>query len=40
MFKDVYKEMTPQLQKQMDEMKKHVKQYKEHYPLDQYEKMD
>ena len=39
MFYDVYKEMTPHLEKQMAEMKKHVAQYKEHYPVDNYEKM-
>ncbi|XP_063958742.1 2-oxoisovalerate dehydrogenase subunit alpha, mitochondrial-like [Lytechinus pictus] len=39
MLTDVYEEMPDHLQKQLDEMKKHVEQYKEHYPLDQYEAM-
>ena len=38
LFTDVYKEMTPHLTKQRDGMWRHVKQYKEHYPLDAYEK--
>ena len=40
MFKDVYKEMTPHLTEQLADMKKHVRQYEEHYPLGQFEKMD
>lgn len=38
MFTDVYQEMTPNLKKQRESMWRHVKQYKEHYPLDLYEK--
>ena len=40
LFGDVYDKLTPQLKQQLEEMKKHVKQYKEHYPLDLYQKMD
>lgn len=36
-FSDVYDEMPPLLKRQRDEMKEHVKQYKEHYPLEHYE---
>ncbi|XP_071490754.1 2-oxoisovalerate dehydrogenase subunit alpha, mitochondrial-like [Diadema antillarum] len=39
MLTDVYEEMPPHLQNQLEEMKKHVEQYKEHYPLDMYEDM-
>jgi len=39
MFKDVYAELPVHLQKQMNEMKEHVKQYKEHYPVDNFEPM-
>ena len=35
-FTDVYAELTPHLQKQMDEMKVHIKSYKEHYPMDMF----
>lgn len=38
MFTDVYDEMTPQIVKQKDAMWRHIQQYKEHYPLDHYEK--
>lgn len=38
-FYDVYDELTPDLQKQLQQMKDHVTQYKEHYPLDLYKKM-
>ncbi|BFZ07623.1 hypothetical protein BsWGS_10662 [Bradybaena similaris] len=38
-FEDVYDEMPSHIRKQMDEMKSHVKQYKEHYPLEHYEPM-
>ncbi|KAK7104546.1 2-oxoisovalerate dehydrogenase subunit alpha, mitochondrial-like [Littorina saxatilis] len=39
LFNDVYDELPPMLQQQMKEMKEHVMQHKEHYPLEQYEKM-
>lgn len=39
MLTDVYEEMPVHLQRQMDEMKKHVEKHKEHYPLDQFEEM-
>ncbi|KAL8622837.1 hypothetical protein ACOMHN_026958 [Nucella lapillus] len=39
MFHDVYAELPPHLEQQMNEMKEHVKQHKEHYPLEQYEPM-
>uniref|UniRef100_A0A1A8NVQ4 2-oxoisovalerate dehydrogenase subunit alpha n=1 Tax=Nothobranchius rachovii TaxID=451742 RepID=A0A1A8NVQ4_9TELE len=38
LFTDVYNEMTPSLNKQREALWKHVQQYKEHYPLDLYEK--
>ncbi len=38
LFTDVYDQMTPQLEKQLKEMKDHVTNYKEQYPIDQYEK--
>ena len=38
LFSDVYQEMTPNLEKQKDAMWKHVQQYKEHYPVDLFEK--
>lgn len=40
MFTGVYKDMPPHLQKQQAAMKQHVSQYKEHYPLDLFEKWD
>lgn len=39
MFKDIYDKPTAELNKQMEEFKEHVKIYKEHYPLNKYEKM-
>ncbi|XP_061437568.1 2-oxoisovalerate dehydrogenase subunit alpha, mitochondrial [Lethenteron reissneri] len=38
LFHDVYKEMTPHIQRQMDEMRRHVKIYGEHYPMDKFDK--
>lgn len=38
LFTDVYDEMIPSLAKQREAMWRHVQQYKEHYPLDLYEK--
>ncbi|RUS86565.1 hypothetical protein EGW08_005704 [Elysia chlorotica] len=38
-FEDVYKEMPPHIAKQRDAMKQHVKQYKEHYPLEHFQPM-
>lgn len=38
LFTDVYEEMTPGLNKQRESMWRHVQQYKEHYPLDLFEK--
>ncbi|KAF7699293.1 hypothetical protein HF521_004035 [Silurus meridionalis] len=37
-FTDVYDEMTPGLTKQRESMMRHLQQYKEHYPVDLYEK--
>lgn len=37
MMTDVYEEMPPHLEQQLEELKKHVEQYKDHYPLDQFE---
>ncbi|GAB1601497.1 2-oxoisovalerate dehydrogenase subunit alpha, mitochondrial-like [Argonauta hians] len=39
MFDDVYDVMPSHIQKQKMEMKSHVSQYKEHYPLKLYDKM-
>lgn len=39
MFTDVYKEVPVHLQRQAEQMKKHVKLYKEHYPLDSFQPM-
>lgn len=38
LFTDVYQEMIPSLNKQRESLWRHVQQYKEHYPLDLYEK--
>ncbi|CAH1793114.1 unnamed protein product [Owenia fusiformis] len=38
MFEDVYDTMPPHLQEQFNEMKEHVANYREHYPLEKYEK--
>ena len=37
MFGDVYKEMTPALKKQMDQMTTHLKNNAEHYNLKQHQ---
>ncbi|KHJ74764.1 hypothetical protein OESDEN_25620 [Oesophagostomum dentatum] len=34
MFEDVYSELTPALKRQRDEFDEHMKEYKEHYPVD------
>ncbi|XP_012936796.1 2-oxoisovalerate dehydrogenase subunit alpha, mitochondrial [Aplysia californica] len=39
LFEDVYDEMPPHIAQQMEEMKAHVKMYKEHYPLEHYKPM-
>ncbi|EEC07276.1 pyruvate decarboxylase (E-1) alpha subunit, putative, partial [Ixodes scapularis] len=36
LFRDVYKDMLPHLQEQMDGVLDHLKTYGEHYPLDQF----
>lgn len=36
LFTDVYDEMPPRIQKQMESMKSHCTQYKEHYPFDDH----
>uniref|UniRef100_A0A0K0DYT9 2-oxoisovalerate dehydrogenase subunit alpha n=1 Tax=Strongyloides stercoralis TaxID=6248 RepID=A0A0K0DYT9_STRER len=36
MFNDVYHELPNHIKKQMDEMNEHLKEYGQHYPLDQY----
>ncbi|XP_073405239.1 2-oxoisovalerate dehydrogenase subunit alpha, mitochondrial [Dendrobates tinctorius] len=38
MFTDVYSEKPPRLKKQEESLKKHLKVYGEHYPLDSFEK--
>lgn len=40
LFTDIYNEMTPGLAKQKESMLRHIQQYKEHYPLDLYEKIE
>ena len=40
LFKDVYYDMEWHIQKQQNQMKEHVSKYKEHYPIDKYEKWD
>ncbi|XP_052740983.1 2-oxoisovalerate dehydrogenase subunit alpha, mitochondrial-like [Bicyclus anynana] len=37
MLQDVYYVMPQHLQKQMNQMEKHLEKYKEHYPLDQFQ---
>ncbi|CAG9132579.1 unnamed protein product [Plutella xylostella] len=37
MLEEVYHDMPPRLQKQMQQMEQHLKKYKEHYPLNQYQ---
>uniref|UniRef100_T1IQP4 2-oxoisovalerate dehydrogenase subunit alpha n=1 Tax=Strigamia maritima TaxID=126957 RepID=T1IQP4_STRMM len=39
LFTDVYDELTPHLQEQMDEMKRHVSKHADHYPLKNFEEM-
>ena len=39
MFTDVYEEVPTHLKEQLSHMKQHVNTYKEHYPLDSYQKM-
>ena len=36
MFTEVYDEMPSDLQRQMDEMERHVKMYKDQYPLEKF----
>nr|XP_026488693.1 2-oxoisovalerate dehydrogenase subunit alpha, mitochondrial [Vanessa tameamea] len=38
MLEDVYYDMPPHLQKQMQQMEKHLEKYQEHYPMDQFQK--
>ena len=38
-FHDVYAELPKHLQQQLADMKAHLKQYKDHYPLDMFEEM-
>jgi len=37
MFDDVYSELPTHLQRQKDELKQHIAQYGDHYPLDSFE---
>ena len=37
MFDDVYSELPTHLQRQKDEMKQHLEQYADHYPVDSFE---
>lgn len=39
MFMDVYDKPTRNIEKQMKEFKDHINEYKDHYPLDKYEKL-
>ena len=36
LFRDVYDELPPRLERQRREMWEHVRKYKEHYPLKLY----
>ncbi|XP_045498974.1 2-oxoisovalerate dehydrogenase subunit alpha, mitochondrial [Colias croceus] len=38
MFEDVYYDMPPKLQKQMNQLEQHLKKNGEHYPLDNFQK--
>ncbi|KAG9333082.1 hypothetical protein JZ751_013506 [Albula glossodonta] len=38
LFSDVYQEIPPNLEKQKESLWRHLQQYKEHYPLDVYDK--
>lgn len=38
MYEDVYKFIPPHIKKQKDEMEKHLEKYKEHYPLESFQK--
>ncbi|XP_050348250.1 2-oxoisovalerate dehydrogenase subunit alpha, mitochondrial [Nymphalis io] len=38
MLEDVYYDMPPHLQKQMQQMEKHLEKYKDHYPMDLFQK--
>lgn len=40
LFSDVYCEMPWHIQKQQESLEQHLKQYGEHYPLGQYDKLD
>jgi 2-oxoisovalerate dehydrogenase E1 component alpha subunit len=40
LFTDVYDKMPKRLEKQLKDMKEHVKIYPEHYPVKMFEKMD
>ena len=40
LFTDVYDKMPKRLEQQLQDMKTHVKNYPEHYPLNTFEKMD
>ena len=37
LFTDVYHDVPPHLQKQLNEMKEHVSKYSQHYPLSNHE---
>ncbi len=39
MFMDVFDKPTPLIEKQMREFKEFIETHKEHYPLDNYDKM-
>jgi len=39
LFTDVYDELLPHIEEQMEEMKRHVTQHADHYPLKSFEDM-
>jgi 2-oxoisovalerate dehydrogenase E1 component alpha subunit len=40
LFSDVYDEMPMHIEKQFNEMKTHLAEYEEHYPIDKFEKIE
>jgi len=40
MFDDVYNELPSHIQRQRDEMRQHIIQYRDHYPVDNFEPLD
>lgn len=40
LFIDVYDKMPTHIEKQFSQMKTHVAEYEEHYPIDKFEKIE